>query len=95
MLGTGTTPQDGERLIQSVLAELGWDADASTVGTRVRRLNVGLPREDEFSVVCGWLGNCLLLHKLDQHQLPISSRTEFQVPDLLAFLLRRAQDLPR
>ena len=52
VLGTGTTPPDAERLIQSVLAELGWDADASTVAARVRRLNVGLPREDEFSVVC-------------------------------------------
>jgi Holliday junction resolvase len=85
VLGTGTTPPDAERLIQSVLAELGWDADASTVAARVRRLNVGLPREDEFSVVCAWLGRCLLLHKLDQNQLPRSSRNEFQVPDLLAF----------
>lgn len=79
------TPKDAARLIQTVLAELGWDADASDITARVRRLNVGLPKEDEFSVVCAWLGKCWLLHKLDQHQLPISSREKFQVPDLLAF----------
>ncbi len=29
---------DGERLIQEVLTELGWDADAKTVAEQVRRL---------------------------------------------------------
>ena len=93
-LGTGTTPEDAARLIESVLAEVGWDADASTVAARVRRLNVGLPCEDEFSVVCGWLGKCPLLHKLDKHQLPISSRKEFQVPDLLAFFATQSARSP-
>jgi Holliday junction resolvase len=93
-LGTGTTPPDAERLIQSALAELGWDVNAPTIAAKVRRLNVGLPREDEFSVVCAWLGKCLLLHKLDQHQLPISSRKEFQVPDLLAFFATQSDRSP-
>src|SRR5450830_924844 len=79
-----TMPVDGARLIQDVLAELGWDADAATVADGVRRLDIGLPVEDEFSVVCAWLGKCQLLHKLDQHQVPIVSKQEFQVPDLLA-----------
>lgn len=77
-------PVDGARLIQDVLAELGWSADAAAVAEGVRRLDVGLPVEDEFSVVCAWLGKCQLLHKLDQQQVPIASRQEFQVPDLLA-----------
>lgn len=79
-----TTPLDGARLIQDVLAELGWDADAATVADGVRRLDIGLPVEDEFSVVCAWLGKCQLLHKLDQQQVPVASKQEFQVPDLLA-----------
>ena len=77
-------PPDLPRLIQDVLAELRYDADAAAVAERVRRLDIGLPVEDEFSVVCAWLGKCQLLHKLDQHQVPIASKQEFQVPDLLA-----------
>lgn len=77
-------PADGARLIQDVLAELGWSADVAVVAEGVRRLDVGLPAEDEFSVVCAWLGKCQLLHKLNQQQVPVASRQEFQVPDLLA-----------
>ncbi len=40
--------------------------------------------EDEFSIVCGWLGRCDLVHKLDQKQHPAISNATFQVPDLLA-----------
>lgn len=77
-------PPDLPRLIQDALAELGYDTDAMAIAERVRRLDIGLPVEDEFSVVCAWLGKCQLLHKLDQHQVPIASKQEFQVPDLLA-----------
>lgn len=77
-------PPDADRLIQHVLADLGWETDAATIADRVRRLDVGLPCEDEFAVICGWLGRCRLLHKLDQQQIPMASRKEFQVPDLLA-----------
>lgn len=76
-------PPDIERLIQDVLADLGFDADAGDVARRVRKLNHGLPAEDEFVVICAWLGRTRLLHKLDQHQVPISSKSEFQVPDVL------------
>lgn len=89
-----TTPQDLDRLIHSVLTELGWNANASAIAERVRRLDVGLPCEDEFSVVCGWLGKCRLLHKLDQQQIPVSSLQEFQVPDLLALFSTQATTMP-
>lgn len=82
------------RLIQSVLAELGWDADASQVARRVRRLDIGLPLEDEFSVVCGWLGKCRLLHKLDQQQIPSRSRDRYQVPDLLGVFSTQNSERP-
>lgn len=78
------TPPDIERLIQDVLAELGFQADAREVARRVRKLNHGLPVEDEFAVICAWLGRTRLLHKLDQHQVPVQSKAEFQVPDILA-----------
>jgi len=77
-------PVDADRLIQSVLAELGWEADPVALADRVRRLDIGLPAEDEFAVVCGWLGKARLLHKLDQQQVPVRSQDEFQVPDMLA-----------
>lgn len=82
------------RLIQSVLAELGWAADASQVARRVRRLDIGLPLEDEFTVVCGWLGKCRLLHKLDQQQIPLRSRDTYQVPDLLGVFSTQNSERP-
>jgi hypothetical protein len=53
-----------------------------------------LPCKDEFAAVCGWLGKCRLLHKLDQQQIPLSSRDEFQVPDLLAFVFDATKGSP-
>ncbi|MDR7222262.1 restriction endonuclease [Aminobacter sp. NyZ550] len=90
----GDPDDDVARLIQSVLAELGWAADAAKVARRVQRLDIGLPVEDEFSVVCGWLGNCRLLHKLDQQQIPLQSRATYQVPDLLAFFSTQNSQRP-
>lgn len=77
-------PSDLERLIHESLEQLGWAADATAIAERVNRLNIGLPLEDEFSIICGWLGQCTLVHKLDQQQYPTTSNDTFQVPDLLA-----------
>jgi len=79
------TPPDADRLFQDVLANLNWKGDAATIAKKVQQLDRGLPSEDEFSVVCSWLGKCRLIHKLDQQQVPVGSSGEFQVPDLLAF----------
>lgn len=79
-------PSDLERLIHESLEQLGWSADATSIADRVNRLNIGLPLEDEFSIICGWLGQCNLVHKLDQQQYPTASKDTFQVPDLLANL---------
>ena len=77
-------PEDVARLIQDILSELGHGADPTTVAARVRALDRGLPAEDEFSVICSWLGKTRLIHKLDQLQTPPTSRDIYQVPDLLA-----------
>lgn len=78
------SPNDLERLIQEGLTELGSDADPKSIAERVRRLDLGLPAEDEFTALCSWLGRARLVHKLDQHQAPVRSRENFQIPDLLA-----------
>lgn len=77
-------PTDIARLIHEVLTDLGFDAEPEVIAGQVRRLDYGLPAEDEFSVVCAWLGKCRLIHKLDQKQTPIASKQLYQVPDLLA-----------
>ena len=87
-------PDDLHRLIHETLSELGWEADPVTIAERVRRLDIGLPVEDEFAVVCSWLGKCDLLHKLDQHQLPLSSRDTYQVPDALALFSTQTVQRP-
>jgi Holliday junction resolvase len=81
---TRSAPHDLPRLIREALVLLGMNADADEIVRAVRRLNYGLPAEDEFSVVCAWLGRCKLIHKLDQQQSPVSSTQMLQVPDLLA-----------
>lgn len=87
-------PSDLERLIHESLEQLGWDADAEALANKVKRLDIGLPLEDEFSVLCGWLGQCKLIHKLDQQQYPVASKEEFQVPDLFATFKRNDQSIP-
>ncbi|OAK55088.1 restriction endonuclease [Variovorax paradoxus] len=89
-----TEPTDLTRLIQDVLSELGASADAAAVAAGVRRLDIGLPTEDEFSVICAWLGKCQLLHKLDQLQVPVDSKQKFQVPDLLARFSTQINESP-
>lgn len=74
---------DRSRVLHEALEQIGW-SDAEAVVQRVQRLDIGLPAEDEFAVICSWLGRCSLIHKLDQQQMPKSSREVYQVPDLLA-----------
>lgn len=72
------------RLIHETIQQMGWNADPASLVERVKRLDLGLPAEDEFIYILSWLGKCSLAHKLDQSQFPPTSREIFQVPDLLA-----------
>lgn len=90
----GKMPVDGPWLFQDALAHLGWDADPKELAEHVRRLDRGIPAEDEFAAVCAWLGNCTLLHKQDQVQVPASSKAHFQVPDLLARFTTQSTERP-
>jgi len=87
-------PNDLEQLIHEALEQVGWGAEAEKIAARIFRLNVGLPREDEFSVVCGWLGCCDVIHKLDQKQTPEKSTKKYQVPDLLAIFNIKGKQVP-
>ncbi|WP_244488363.1 restriction endonuclease [Devosia sp. Root436] len=78
------TPDDLARLIHEALEIGDWDGDPAVLANRVRRLDLGLPVEDEFMVLCAWLGKCQLIHKLDQAALPVMSKELYQVPDLMA-----------
>ena len=80
--------------MDSPLAVVSPGADAGTIATRVLRLQIGLPAEDEFSVVLSWLGRCRLVHKLDQVQSPPESRDYIRVPDLLAVFDYHGRDVP-
>lgn len=82
------------RLIYEALEQTGRRADAQTLATQVERLRLGLPAEDEFSVLLAWLGRCRLVHKLDQLQAPPESKERYRVPDLLAVFEHAGQALP-
>src|SRR5262245_61025507 len=81
-------------LMAEALQQLGLSADPKAFADRVRRLDLGLSAEDEFSVLLTWLGRCRLVHKLDQLQRPSDSRTRWFVPDLLAVFDYCGTDLP-
>lgn len=70
-------------LVYEAIQRLGRDADAEQVADAVKRLELGLPAEDEFSVLLCWLGRCRLVHKLDQQQAPPPSKEYYRIPDLL------------
>jgi len=94
MTHTSSKPNDLEHLIHEALEQLGWGVEAEQLASRIQRLHVGLPREDEFSVVCGWLGQCDVIHKLDQKQTPDKSIEKYQVPDLLAVFNVKGKKIP-
>ncbi|MFN3311944.1 MAG: restriction endonuclease [Hyphomonas sp.] len=87
-------PDDLARLMHEALETLGWGAGPENIAEQVRRLDAGLPAEDEFSVICAWLGKCELIHKLDQHQMPLNSKGKYQVPDLLARFTTQSNERP-
>jgi Holliday junction resolvase len=91
---TPITSEEIEHLAYEALSQLGWKADAKRLASRLARLHIGLPREDEFAVVCTWLGRCSLVHKLDQRQAPSCSHEEFQIPDLLAVFRSGERSIP-
>jgi Holliday junction resolvase len=72
------------RLLAEAINELGLGQDSRSIIEKVKQLQRGLPAEDEFMLLLSWLGKCRVVHKLDQVQVPPSSKDELRIPDLLA-----------
>ena len=82
-------------LVYEALTQLGWDiGDPKAVAEKVRQLSLGLPAEDELAVILTWLGNCRLIHKLDQVQTPPTRESRYRVPDLLAIFDHGDREIP-
>ncbi len=81
-------------LLYQALLDLGGGAEPEALAQKVRQLSLGLPAEDEFSVLLSWLGRCSLVHKLDQLQAPSESRNRYRVPDLLTIVQCGKRELP-
>jgi len=61
----------------------GFAADPHEIAEKMKQLAAGLPAEDEFGCFAAWSLRCPLVHKLDQDQIPASSKKVYQVPDFL------------
>ncbi len=68
--------------------------DPEQVVLRLQQLQRGLEPEDEFVLLLSWLGNCKIVHKLGQEQLPLSSTDTYRVPDLLAVFDYKGKEVP-
>ena len=83
-MANNPTIQEQAQLIHQTIDQIGWSSDnPSALVERIRRLQIGLPMEDQFAALILWLGQCKLVHKLDQHQYPNNSKDYVRVPDLL------------
>jgi hypothetical protein len=71
------------RVLFEAAEQMGW-SDPTEIANFVRRLERGLPAEDELSVILHCLGQCRLVHKLDQLPYPPGVWKNYRVPDLLA-----------
>lgn len=54
----------------------------------------GLPYEDEFISLISWMGQCELIHKLGQLQIPPLSNENYQVPDLFVVVKYKDRSIP-
>ena len=82
------------RLMFEAIQQLGRDADPLSLSDRIKRLELGIPAEDEFAFILSWLGKCILIHKLDQNQYPPESVGKLQVPDLFACFVKDDVSVP-
>jgi hypothetical protein len=80
-------------LLLEAAREVGW-SNPQEVADFARRLERGLPAEDELCVVLNWLGNCSLVHKLDQFPYPPGAHEGYRVPDLFAVFTLDGKQVP-
>lgn len=83
------------RTIYEAMQQLGLPIDEpdKLIG-RLKKLDFGLPAEDEFAAIVNWMGKCELIHKLDQAQVPLESKNDYRVPDFIAFFRYKEATVP-
>lgn len=62
--------------------------------SKLEQLKRGLPLENEFISLALWMGNCSLIHKIEQNQMPKWARDHFQVVDLFAVFRHKGELVP-
>ena len=73
------------RVVFEALEQIGWSVEnPNLLSERIKRLELGMPAEDEFAFLISWMGKCEIVHKLDQEQSPPESKDNYRVPDLIA-----------
>ena len=83
------------RVVFEALEQIGWSVEnPKLLSERIKRLELGIPAEDEFAFLISWMGKCELVHKLDQEQSPPESKTNYRVPDLIAIFRHRKRLIP-
>jgi Holliday junction resolvase len=83
------------RIVFSALEQMGWSVEnPSLLVEHIKRLDIGIPAEDEFAVLISWMGKCELVHKLEQEQSPPESQNAYRIPDLLAFFRHKNRLVP-
>jgi Holliday junction resolvase len=83
------------RIVFKALEQIGWTVEnPSLLVERIKRLDIGIPAEDEFAFLISWMGKCGLVHKLEQEQSPPESKKLYRVPDLLAFFRYKNHLIP-
>ena len=81
-------------LIHEAMQQLDEGADVEQLINKIKQLELGLPKEDEFSVILCWLNRCRLIHKLGQEHAPPEASKHYRVPDLLAIFDYDHKQLP-
>ena len=72
-----------------------WDLnDLSAFAKRVQSIEYGLSAETEFAAILAWLGNCDLVHRLDQDFYSSHRGRKAGIPDLLAIFCRDGLRVP-
>lgn len=61
---------------------------------KLEQLKKGLPLENEFISLVLWMGNCSLIHKLGQNQMPKWAKQDFRVVDLFAVFRHKEKQVP-
>src|SRR5574341_858182 len=81
-------------LIYEALQQLNEGANVEQLINKIKQLELGLPSEDEFSVILCWLNRCRLVHKLEQKKAPPEASKRYRIPDLLAIFDYNSKQLP-